>query len=150
VNASTTETVRETVKDTLEDARERFGDVRDLIAPKAAETLAAVADRLTPDELGLARPVARERRLPRWLLIAGVAAAAAGVLVVVSRMRGRTRQEWPSYDTSRFPNDVPAGEPVDPDQKKVDRTVAIAKSAVSDAVAEASDELTDAGGHAGS
>jgi hypothetical protein len=137
---TTAESVKEVLEEAIGEARDILGDARERIAPLVAEALTTAADKITPDEVQVR--ITRRPRAPRWYLVAGVAAAAIGVLVVVSRMRARHREEWPEYDTVRYPRDVP-GEPVEPTQGKVDRTVAEARSAVSDAVEEASDQLAD-------
>jgi vacuolar-type H+-ATPase subunit H len=137
---TTTESVRGAVEEALEEARDRLGEARERIAPLVADALTAAADKLTPDDVQVR--ITRRPRAPRWALVAGAALAALGVLVVVSRLRARRQEEWPSYDTSNDPRDLP-GEPMESEQGRVDRAVTAARSAVADAVDEASDQLAD-------
>jgi hypothetical protein len=137
---TTAESVKEVLEEAIVEARDIIGDARERIAPLVVEALTNAADKITPDEVHIR--MTRRPRTPRWLLVAGVAAAAVGVLVVVSRLRSRQQEEWPEYDAVRHPLDL-TGESIGSAQDEIDRTVASARDAVSDAVDEASDQLAD-------
>src|SRR5439155_20957468 len=93
VTTTTAESVKEALGDVrdraLVEARDRLGEAKELIVPKVADALGSAAERLPRDLTPASVKAPRQRSVPRWLLITVTAAAATGVLLVVSRMRSR-------------------------------------------------------------